>query len=218
MSRFACGRLGLATFVASFGLFAAAQNAGAAVIYADLLVDSECVTGFKAIGGSDATFGNVTGAPDNGGLFLADTPDADIDRNSGFITVRFFAGISCTFAEVCNLRVIDRVGGENDQETFNISISIDGESFTSVGEANALPDQNGVDLLSVPLPDEPFFFVKVASSSGMRPPPTFQPGFSVDVDTVEHNFVPIVPEPGTGLLRAAGLGAIAWQRRRSHRR
>ncbi|MBW2270791.1 MAG: hypothetical protein JRH16_19695 [Deltaproteobacteria bacterium] len=182
-----------------------ATAANADPIYADSLFDSEFVTAWGS--------GDVTGAPDGGGLFLGDFWDPP--NNSGMIIVEFFGGFLDGDGD--DIFVVDVFSLPN--ETANISVSnhipdgdffsLDGNGFswTLIGEINAVDNSIDIDGLF----SGPIFFVKIESTAEL---------VSIDVDAVGAHHA--VPQPSSALLLAFGLVGLGcgagWPDTRRHRR
>ena len=164
------------------------NNALALPIYADSLVDSQFVSSFFS--------GDVTGAPDGGGMWLGDTSDPP--DNPGYITVGFSGGIIDGIGD--DIFVVDVASSSS--ETANVFVSSDNVSFTLIGELNAVA--NSIDISG--LFGATIHFVKIANSSNR---------VSMDVDAVGGNYAQEVddtppqnqvPEPSTLLF--LGLGVV----------
>ncbi len=168
--------------------FFCVQGVSRASVFASSLVSSQFVTSFGS--------GNVTGAPDGGGLFLGDTFDPP--AHPGFIIVHFNTPLIDGPGD--DIRVIDVVNSTN--ETANISVSSDGINFTLIGGLNAVANTINVAGLFA----GQFSYIKVANSSTL---------VSIDVDAVEGINAVTIPEPATFLSIGCGLcGLLVFRRRR----
>ncbi|MDI9246566.1 PEP-CTERM sorting domain-containing protein [Marinobacter sp. CHS3-4] len=162
--------------------------AQATPIYADSLVASSFVTSFGS--------GDVTGAPDGGGLFLGD--DFDPPTNPGSITVGFSGGLGDGAGD--DIFVVDVASSVN--ETANIYASTDNISFTFLGMVNAVA--NSLDINGLFSGAINYLRIDNASTE-----------VSIDIDAVGgyYAYEPRdVPEPASILIMLAGLLGIGVSR------
>ena len=181
--------LGSALVLASAMLFSQANTAQAAVFANSALTEN--VTFF---GG-----GILTGAPDGGGAFLSNTSDPPTLLGSitwGF-GVQFFDGPGD------DLELFDIFASAD--ETFDLALSNDGISFSSLGSFNTfgslLFDINGAFT-------GPFSFIRVTNTSLINSP---------DFDAAEvFNIVDVapIPIPAALPLFLSGLGIAGFLGRR----
>lgn len=169
---------------AAAGLFVTTSQA--APIYADTLVASSNVTSFGS--------GNVTGAPDGGGLFLGSTFDPPVQLGS--FTVSFATALGNGAG--ADLVVIDIANSPS--ETFNVEVSSDNVLYTLLGEFSATNNQ--IDFGSF---GGPVSYVRLTNTSR---------AVSADIDVLYGNFAASVPEPGILALLGLGLAGLAATRRR----
>lgn len=165
-----------------------AMSAQAAPIYADSLVASENVTAFGS--------GDVTGAPDGGGLFLGDSFDPP--DNPGSITVGFAGGLGTGAGD--DIFVVDVVNSAD--ETANIYASADNVSFTFLGMVNAVANSLDIGGLFA----GPIHYLRIESASTE---------VSIDIDAVGGNYAHVshdVPEPASILIMLAGLLGVGVSR------
>ena len=173
---------------------ALAAPAAAAPIFASEVVSSVDTTPF--------TGGNVLGAPDRSGLFLASAIDPDPLRVAGTLVLRFALGLVGGIGP--DLVVLDMDRAETyAAEEAAVAVSRDGNTWTPLGNVIGGTIQGRVEFPNDLA--EPVFFVRISQVSG----------FSLDVDAVQGNFP--VPEPGSAALLAAGLALLAHARRRPRR-
>lgn len=162
-----------------------------AAIFANSLVTSDFATSFGS--------GNVTGAPDNGGLFLSDTPDPP--TTMGFIVVDF--AVPLGDGEGDDILVIDVF--KQIEETADVFVSTDGIDFIFAKSINSL--DAGIDLSSIF--SGPINFLKVQNTSTEK---------AIDIDTIQGNFEysePVkTPEPTAliGVLVTLGMFGLAGSR------
>ena len=169
--------------LAMLALFAG--TAAAAPIYATSLVTSSNVTAFNS--------GNVTGAPDGGGLWLGSTLDPPAQLGS--LTVSFATALGDGAG--ADLVIVDVFSTPT--ETFNVEVSMNGTTFTLLGQFDAVA--NMVDFGGF----GPVSFVRLTNTSRTA---------SADIDAIYGNYAAAVPEPSTFALGALGLSALVAKRRR----
>lgn len=162
---------------------ALAMPGAAQADFASSLVTSSNVTAFGS--------GDVTGAPDGGGLFLGNTFDPPAVQGS--FTV-FFANALGDGAGA-DLRIYEIASSSN--ETFNVELSSDNLTYTLIGEysaTNNLIDWNGLFSGGVS-------YVRLTNTSRE---------VSADIDALEgfFRFDSAVPEPSTWAMLILGFGAV----------
>ena len=174
-------------FLSTIGAFLAASSPSDAAIFANSLVTSDFVTGFGS--------GDVTGPPDDGGLFLSDTPDPP--ANMGFIVVDF--AVSLGDGEGDDILVIDIF--HQVEETADVFVSTDGIDFIFAKNINSL--DAGIDLNGIF--SGPVNFLKVQNTSTEK---------AIDIDAIQGNFEysesAQVPEPSNvlGMLAIVGIAGF----------
>lgn len=146
--------------------------------------------------------GVLTGAPDNGGAWLSNTSDPPV--LVGSITWHFSGGL--IDGAGTDIRLYDLGNAAN--ETFNLALSTDGVSFTSIGNYNTTNTSFDIAGLFAGI----FNYVRVTNSSI-----TSSADFDAAEGFYEASAVGQTPLPAALPLFATGLGAfglIAYRRKR----
>lgn len=175
-----------ATAVAMAGFAGSAQ----AVPFATSAVTQD-VTSFGS--------GVLTGAPDGGGAFLSDTFDPPTAAGSivfGF-DVDMFDGVGADF------RLFDV--GQDSEELYDVAVSGDGVSFTSLGVFDTTVGDIDVNGLFAGL----FSFIRVTNAGLTNSP---------DLDAAEALNVAAIPTPAALPLMAAVVGVFGLTALRRRRR
>lgn len=160
-----------------------ASSVASAQFYADVLADSMDVTFFGS--------GDLTGAPDGGGAYLSLGPDG-AGAPLGYLTLGWTGGL--TTGAGIDLQIFDV--SSSFSETADVSVSVDGVSFTYVGSIDAVNNQLDID----PFFSGGFNFVRIDNPD---------PDSIIDIDAVAGFYVP--SPSGVALL---GLAGVAGLRRR----
>ena len=165
-----------------------AVSASAVPIYASSLVAWSNVSTFGS--------GDVTGAPDGGGLWLGSSSDPPVMLGS--FTVMFATPLGNGAG--ADLEVLDI--GSSSNETFNVEVSSNSATYVLLGEFSAT--NNMIDFGAFA---ESVRYVRLTNTSR---------AVSADIDALWGNYgSSAVPDPGSSLL-LLGIGLVglrAWRRR-----
>lgn len=160
--------------------------ASAATIYASSLVSSSNVTSFGS--------GDVTGAPDDGGLWLGSTIDPPAQLGS--FTVSFSTALGNGAG--ADLEILDIASSPD--ETFNVEVSTNNITYTLLGEYSATNNQ--IDFGAY---NSPVSYVRLTNTSTVA---------SADIDALWGNYS-VVPVPAAAWLFGSGLlGLVGLARRK----
>ena len=179
----------LAVFILALAMtVGSAVSASAIPIYASSLVASSNVSVFGS--------GDVTGAPDGGGLWLGSTVDPP--ALLGSFTVMFATPLGNGAG--ADLEVLDIASSSN--ETFHVEVSSNNAIYVLLGEFSAT--NNLIDFGAFA---ESVRYVRLTNTSRTD---------SADIDALWGNYESsAVPDPGSSLL-LLGMGLVglrAWKRR-----
>lgn len=165
---------------------ACSAAASATIVYADFIAEVQDVSYFNS--------GILTGAPDDGGAWLSNTPDPP--TNLGFITAGFTTGL--TDGPGVDIVIYDAIADlPTTSELADVFVSNDGTAFTFLGAyGNSI---NSFDLAGVFA--STVHYVKIVNTSTSNSP---------DIDAFQGNYE--VPEPGSAAL--LGLASALVLRRR----
>ncbi len=165
------------------------SQANAAPFYADSVTTNN-VTFFNS--------GILTGAPDNGGAFLSNTYDPPTAAGS------IVFGFSDVFTDGAGADIELFDVGQLASETYDVALSSDGISFTSIGIFSTLV--NGIDING--LYAGVFSYIRVINTSQSNSP-------DLDAAAAYHKAT-VVPLPAALPLLLAGLGGLSLLRRRTN--